>query len=170
LKKYLLPDFPIAGSEMIAVGLSVAAMIDYFIQRIVAILYNPRNYLLIYEKLRPNQPSLRRDSLRQAQKPISEILSGAMLESIIKRSTISAARREIEGGEVGLMWSDFYDAIDRECRESKDQYITELFPSRDIGVTERFEVELHLDSKYQEDDERVRWFSGKKRAWLVRNQ
>ena len=56
----------------------------------------------------------------QRRKPVSEIISGAMLESVVTRAKRSAVRREIEKGQRGLLWrEDVYEALHSECEEDE---------------------------------------------------
>ena len=172
LTKYLTPNLPFApttleefgGPEQAAAGL---------ISRAVETMYSPNSYLQIYEKADQSETMNRERRMPfQKRKLVSEIISGAMLESIVTRAKRYAVKREIERPEQdrGLCWQwDVLEAIRTECEESKEQYISEIRSSRDIANTEMFAVDVNLDEAYGAalPQPTAKWFRGKTRAWAT---
>ena len=170
LGKYLTPDLPLAATTLKDRGGAEQAVAS-LIERAVAVLYSPNSFLQIYEKADRNETMNREHRRpRQARKPVSEILSGAMLDGIVTRAKRFAVRREIAQGrgERGLLWqADLLEAIRAECEESKEQYVSEIRTSRDIADMEKYAVEVHLDEVPEAAPglRNIRWFKGKARAW-----
>jgi proteasome-associated ATPase len=170
--KYLTPDLPLAPATLDEFGGSAEKATGGLISRAVDTIYSPNSYLQIYEKADQNDTMNRERRMPlQKRKAISDIINGAMLESMVTRAKRSAVRREIEQGrDGGLCWQlDLLQAIRSECEESKEQYISELRSSRDIAGTEAFAVDVHLDETAAGTSTKpeTKWFKGKARAWAA---
>lgn len=172
LSKYLTPSLPFAATTLEEFGGSAERASSGLISRTVDTIYSPNSYLQIYEKADQNDTMNRERRMPlQKRKAVSEIINGAMLESMVTRAKRSAVRREIEQPDQGgLRWQeDMLQAIRVECEESKEQYISELRSSRDIAGIEAFAVDVHLDDAAASASTKpdLKWFKGKARAWAA---
>ncbi len=128
------------------------AAAERLIERMLDVLFHDGSRLIVTELLSAQAaPSSRKP--RAMEKKVREIMSGAMLESIVSRAKRSAVKREIQARgatRTGITWADLYDGIRRECEESKDQYIYEMFTPGPFGIdrdykdTDQFTVEVIL--------------------------
>ncbi len=166
-------------SSVIALTRAVAEVIHarrqfarYLTGRVLDILFHPASRLVITETANAQRSG---PKPRTLDKPISDILSGAILESVVSRAKRVAVKEEIRGGtlgKTGVTWTHLYEAIKTECIESKDQYIFELYGNEPYGRdqayhdTERFQVAVKLPP-LDARDERPRWLASKQFAWRL---
>jgi len=173
LQKYLTARLPFAGPTLEEFGGLAEQAAEGLISRAVQVIYSPNSYLQIYEKVDRNEVLNREHRMPlQKRKVVGEIVSGAMLESIVSRAKRSAVRREIDGEQRGICWQpDILEAIRSECEESKEQFISELRPTRDIASAESFAVDVHPDEDQvgASIQPAAKWFQGKGRAWAAVN-
>jgi hypothetical protein len=110
---------------------------------------------------------------RTLERKVRDIVSGAMLESVVTRAKRFAVQRELgvlAPSEMGLTWSDLYAAIRAECEESKDQYIYELHADDPYGRgtayqdLEQFSVTVSLPPA-DVSVVPVAWLTSKAYAW-----
>ena len=163
---------------------------NQLIERVLNILYSPESYLLITELVDARRSAQRGKPPRTMHKKVEEIVSGAMLESVISRAKRLAVRREINkqrqflaepgmpnldnpdglkpGREAELMggihWHDLYAAIRKECEEGKDQYIYELYADDPFGRDQAYQdtEKFHIDVKLPPEDAEISHVT-----WLV---
>ena len=158
---------------------------DHLSERVLNVLYNPDSSLLITEltEQRERKP-------RTMRKKVEEIVSGAMLESVVSRAKRLAVRREIEqqrqlnrlaaqagttplqeaalqkaaasGG--GITWHDLYEAIRKECEEGKDQYIYEMYADDPFGRDQAYRdtEKFHVDVQLPPEEAEI-----SRITWLV---
>ena len=140
------------------------------IERLLDLLFDDDSSLIIAEKVDPqmvgHQP-------RTVTKQVRDILTGAILESIVARAKRSAVKREIMNksfGSEGITWNDLYEAVKLECEENKDQYVYELY-AHDPGGREgayhdadSYSVEVRLPPPDVAKVERP-WLASKAYAW-----
>ncbi len=143
---------------------------DHLMERILDIVFHPQSHLVITEILAQQTGVQKKNPPRTMEKRVRDIVSGAMLESIVSRGKRIAVKREIAGGEAGIIWPDLYYAIERECEESKDQYSFELYSDDPYRLhayqdAERVKVSVALPGENATPEERVSWLLKRPYAW-----
>ena len=118
LKIYLTPDLPIDRKEVERCGGDVEQAVDSLVDRAVEEIFTRRDHTRFLEV-----------TLRSSRKEVlhrGDLCSGAVLESIVRRSKELAIRRSIASGvEEGVSMEDMLQAIETEYAEN------EIFPPTD---------------------------------------
>ncbi len=118
LKIYLTPDLPIDRKEVERCGGDVEQAVDSLVDRAVEEIFARRDHTRFLEV-----------TLRSSRKEVlhrGDLCSGAVLESIVRRSKELAIRRSIASGvEEGVSMEDMLQAIETEYAEN------EIFPPTD---------------------------------------
>ncbi len=118
LKIYLTPDLPIDRKEVERCGGDVEQAVDSLVDRTVEEIFSRRDNTRFLEV-----------TLRSSRKEVlhrGDLCSGAILESIVRRSKELAIRRSIaKGVEEGVSMEDILHAIEAEYAEN------EIFPPTD---------------------------------------
>lgn len=118
LKIYLTPDLPIDRKEVERCGGDVEQAVDSLVDRAVEEIFTRRDHTRFLEV-----------TLRSSRKEVlhrGDLCSGAVLESIVRRSKELAIRRSIASGvEEGVSMKDMLQAIETEYAEN------EIFPPTD---------------------------------------
>ena len=118
LKIYLAPDLPIDGEALKAHGGDAEQAVDALVNRTADEVFARRDNTRFLEVI-----------LRSGRKDVlyrSDLCSGAILESIVRRAKELAIRRSIEAGEAqGISHEDMLQAV-------ADEYVeNEIFPPTD---------------------------------------
>lgn len=146
---------------------------ERLIGRVLDIIFHAQSRLIIMELKKNQSGGISSREPRTSEKRVEEVVSGAMLESVVSRAKRAAVKREIKDktfGHEGITWGDLYASIRTECEEGKDQYIYELYDdnpfSRDQAYhdAERFKVEVILPPPDEKGDA-VTWITSKPYAW-----
>jgi len=109
--KYLTSDLPIAAAEARAHG-GVQAAIDAMVTATLEVMYSPSNDNRFLEV-----------TYATGDKTVlffHDFVSGAMIESIVRRAKKQAVKRCIGGGERGLTTDDLLAAVREEFKENED--------------------------------------------------
>ena len=118
LKIYLTPDLPIDGETLRAHGRDTEQAVDALVNRVADEVFARRNNTRFLEVI-----------LRSGRKDVlyrSDLCSGAILESIVRRAKELAISRSIEAGEAqGISHEDMLQAVADEYAEN------EIFPPTD---------------------------------------
>lgn len=157
-----------AISEIIAARLIHA---NHLIDRVIDILFNPRSRVIVTEQTSREKANRNMRQPQTLEKPLKDIISGAILASIVSRAKRNAVRREIETGNTGVIWMDLYQAIGKEYEESKDQYIFELYADdpyargRTYHDSDRYHVSVHLADPDEQESDQVAWLQTRQYTW-----
>jgi proteasome-associated ATPase len=115
---YLHPDLPLSGDLIAEAGGDGTAARGRLLDQAIDRLFSAEEPARLLEvQLR----SSRRETLYRG-----DLVSGAILASIVERAKEKAIKRAIQGGEEGIRREDLFEAIDEEYREG------EILPPNDI--------------------------------------